>query len=177
LGLASCYSIIRNHNGLITFSSEINKGTSFYVYLPTTEGTPFSESIPDVKYKKFHGNVMIMDDDINILVVLKSMLVRLGFDVTSTKGGQELLSLYQEDLKNHKRYQFFLLDLTIPGGLGGKETVQQLLKMDPSIKVIVSSGYSNDPVLANYSEYGFIGVLKKPYTIADLQILISSILE
>ncbi len=169
LGLTSTYSIIKKHRGYIEVTSEEDTGTTFTIYLKAaitqaekvktieTEPTPVGT-----------GTILIMDDETYILEVLVKMLKYQGYIVDCAKNGEEAIALYTEKLQQKKPYNHVILDLTVYGGMGGKETIIALKKIDPEVKAIVSSGYSDNPVMANYKEYGFIGVLTKPYAIEDV---------
>ncbi|MCE5273691.1 MAG: response regulator [Deltaproteobacteria bacterium] len=114
------------------------------------------------------GRILVMDDEELIRDVVSSMLEYLGYEVELSSNGQEALQKYSEALQGEKRFDMVIMDLTIPGGKGGKEVIRELLELDPAVKAIVSSGYSNDPVMSNYTEYGFKGVVNKPFKIEDL---------
>lgn len=114
------------------------------------------------------GRILVMDDEELIRDVVSSMLEYLGYEVELSSNGQEALQKYSEALHGEKRFDMVIMDLTIPGGKGGKEVIRELLELDPAVKAIVSSGYSNDPVMANYTEYGFKGFVNKPFKIEDL---------
>ena len=103
--------------------------------------------------------------------------MRMGFEVTTTHDGEEAIHCYQQSLESGRKYDAVILDLTIPGAMGGKETIKQLLDMDADVRAIVSSGYSNDPVLSDYSRYGFRQVVSKPYRIQDLSEALKAVLS
>ncbi|WP_457558543.1 hybrid sensor histidine kinase/response regulator [Candidatus Harpocratesius sp.] len=168
LGLAIVYSIISNHNGFITLDSKVGEGTIFYLYLPAVEKSVSAEPKKKKALQRRSGNILIMDDDQNIRNIFEKMLKRLGFKADFTKEGRELISFYKDQLSKNKTYDYLILDLTIPGGMGGKETAEKILQLNPRQKIIVTSGYSTDPVMANYKSYGFIARLEKPFNIYTL---------
>jgi CheY-like chemotaxis protein len=168
LGLATSYSIVKNHEGLITVESEVGTGTTFHIYLPASEkgsrGVPVSEGpVP-----KGTGRVLLMDDDESIRDLGREMLTSLGYAVELARNGAEAIEAYQTAQDHSNPFDVVILDLTVPGDMGGSETIGQLRTIDPDVRAIVSSGYSNDPVLADYEEYGFCDVVSKPYTIREL---------
>jgi len=124
---------------------------------------------------KFKGNLLLLDDDPIIQRTLSIILTRLGFKVEISQDGEEAIRKYLKAINNNKKFSLVIMDLTIPGGMGGKEAIKKILKIDPSVKAIVSSGYSNDPIMTNYKEYGFIGVLSKPYTVNQLKELLQKL--
>ncbi|MBW2732834.1 MAG: PAS domain S-box protein [Deltaproteobacteria bacterium] len=163
LGLATCYAIVSNHHGTITATSCGGGGTTFELLLPATEGEVSIEQGGDPQLAGGAGRVLFMDDDAGIRAVAEGMLELLGYEVELTKDGQEAIDAYREAMGAGRPYLAVILDLTIPGGLGGRETLTSLRTLDPNVRAIVSSGYSNDPILANYREYGFTGMVAKPY--------------
>lgn len=168
LGLAVAYSIMKNHDGLITANSEIGTGTNFNIYLPASEGNNKQQERSDSDIFMGEGKVLIMDDEEMVRNVVARMLNRLGYKTDSAKDGQEAIECYKKAKESGELFDAVLMDLTIPGGMGGTETMQVLRKIDPEIKVIVSSGYANDPILANYKEWGFCDVIPKPYRVQEL---------
>jgi PAS domain S-box-containing protein len=168
-GLTSTYSIIKKHRGYIRVDSSENKGTTFEIYIRTSGEKPDETEI-DVKSIKSisGGSVLIMDDEEYILEVLVKMLKYHGFAVSTAKTGEEAVALYKENLESGSPFDYVILDLTVFNGMGGKETVAILRDIDPNVKAIVSSGYSDNPVLSNYKDYGFSGILSKPYVIEDV---------
>jgi two-component system cell cycle sensor histidine kinase/response regulator CckA len=123
------------------------------------------------------GKVLIMDDDEVVLRVAGNMLTYLGLTADFATHGEEAIQLYEKAMREGHPYDLIIMDLTVPGKMGGKEAIELLKKINPDIKAIVSSGYSNDPVMANYADYGFVGVVAKPYRIEDLQSAINSVLK
>ncbi len=172
LGLASSLSIIKNHGGTITFESEMGKGTTFHIYLPATQESVKKEK-PEVVVSQSQpvatGRILVMDDEAAILMLLNRTLKSAGYEVVQTKNGTEAIQQYREAKESGKPIDAVILDLTVPGGMGGKETMVKLLEIDPEVKAIVSSGYANDPIMAEFKKYGFSGVVTKPYDIKQMQ--------
>ena len=171
LGLATTFSIIKNHGGYITVDSKIGAGTTFYIYLPasdkpTTANGEIEEMEPNILGK---GKILVMDDEEMIREMLGNMLRLAGYEVELTNDGIEAIEQYREAKESGQPFNAVILDLTIPGGLGGKETIKKLLKIDPNVIAIVSSGYATDPIMADYGEYGFKAVITKPYSISELE--------
>ncbi len=177
LGLSVTYSIIRKHNGYINVESTEQNGTCFTIYLPATEHTIAAAiSHPDRKDLN-GGRVLVMDDDDMVLDVGMKILGRLGFETVGAHDGKEAIELYKTARQTGRPFDFVIMDLTVPGGMGGKETITILREFDPTVKAIVSSGYSIDPVMADYRAFGFSGVVAKPYAVEDLKEVIQSIME
>ncbi len=168
LGLASAYSIIKKHNGYISVESEQGEGTTFFIYLPASE-----KSISPTEFMKEailvgSGKILVMDDEEIVRTVTGVMLDSLGYDSEFAKDGQEAITLYRKAMEDHTPYDAVIMDLTVPGGMGGLDAVAQLLEIDPNVKAIVSSGYANNPIMANFKRYGFVAVVSKPYSIVPL---------
>ena len=164
LGLATTYSIIKKHDGHITVHSEIDKGTVFNIYLPASY-----QNIPLVMEQKStshsgQGKILIMDDQEPILKMLSRILNRMGYLTETAVDGTKAVELYRTAHEMNESFDLVILDLTVPGGIGGAETIEALLKIDPNVKALVSSGYSISNIMANYKDYGFCGVVTKPYT-------------
>ncbi len=168
LGLASCYSIIKKHGGTIQVKSEFGQGSEFCFYLPCSNKPPENKKPISRPLIHGHGRILVMDDDSSIRRVAQVALPRLGYDVTVAENGEDAITLYKQALDQGSPYDAVIMDLTIPGGMGGKEALSHLVEIDPGVKAIVSSGYSNDPVLANHQNYGFCGCLIKPFIVQDL---------
>ncbi|MHA1674764.1 MAG: PAS domain S-box protein [Promethearchaeota archaeon] len=169
LGLATCYSILKRHDGYITFNSEMNVGTTFELYLPSTQKKFTPKSKLEFSTKHLKEKVLLMDDDPLIHRTLKKMLGFMGIQMDSSWEGKEAIEKYSMAYQSDSPYSCLIVDLTVPGGWGGKETVAHLKEKYPDLRAFVSSGYSNDPIIANYKDYGFQGVLNKPYSMDQIK--------
>jgi PAS domain S-box-containing protein len=171
LGLASTRSIIIKHGGHISVSSKIDKGTTFSIYLPSI-GETYSvyQAESDSRNFRAHnsGSILVMDDEEMIRELAAAMLEEIGYHVTTCADGSEAIRYYKAAMESGAPFSAVIMDLTIPGGMGGKEAAKGILALDPLASLIVSSGYSNDPIMSDFSTYGFTGAIAKPYTISDL---------
>jgi two-component system, cell cycle sensor histidine kinase and response regulator CckA len=172
LGLATAYSIIKNHNGLINFQSELGKGTTFNIYLPAlkkkarkTEQKARGASTPTPATR---GKILVTDDEKILRDALNKLLLAVGYDVETASSGEEAVGSYEGALQAGKPFDAVILDLTMPGGMGGKETMARLREIDPRVKAIVSSGYANDAIMSDYQNYGFSAVVTKPFSIEEM---------
>jgi PAS domain S-box-containing protein len=177
LGLAITHSIIIKHHGHITVRSEPGAGSTFSIYLPASTTAKKQKKQQKASFLQGKGRVMVMDDEEIVRNVAKSMLAHFGYDVVLAKNGAEAIKVYKKSITTDEPIDVVIMDLTIPGGMGGQEAVQGILAIDPDAKVIVSSGYSNDPVMANYQDYGFCGAAVKPYQLAELGKILGGILS
>ena len=180
LGLATVYSIINKHGGGICVESQLGKGTTFTLYLPASE----SRQLPETKQPEAKGTgieqtarILVMDDEEIIRNLVTAMLERSGYSVETSADGQQAIEMYKQELEDGNAFDVVIMDITIPGGIGGKQAIKDILKIHPEARVIVSSGYANDPVMANYAEYGFHGIVAKPYTRSKLLEVLSRVLE
>ena len=174
-GLAITYSIIKKHDGHITAESQVGVGTTFHIYLPASDrAVPEKE---EVKLIKGQGKILVMDDEVSLRKIVGKILEKLGYETEFAKNGAEAIKMYQKAKEAEKPYVAAILDLTIPGGMGGKEAIKNLLEIDPEIKAIVCSGYSDDPVLANFQEYGFKGMMSKPFESGSLGKVLQEVLK
>lgn len=178
LGLAIAYSIIKRHNGYISVESRVGMGTTFCIYLPATADSRSAVEEPPPRAKfTGQGKILFMDDENPIRILAERMLKKLGFTPYLATNGAEVIERYREALALQDPFAAVILDLTVAGGPGGLETFQKLSEIDPRVKAIVSSGYSNDPVLANADKFGFSGILVKPYTVEELSSALQLALE
>ncbi len=177
LGLATCHSIIGKHNGNISVQSEAGNGAAFIIYLPASLESIQSSDTPEEDFAdaKCKCRILVMDDETIVLDVAKQMLEQLGHEVVLAKNGDETIKLYKKYFESDRAFDIIIMDLTIPGGMGGKNTIQEILRIDPKAKAIVSSGYSNDPVMAYYQEYGFKASIAKPFRMTELSKIISTV--
>lgn len=178
LGLAICHSIISKHDGHITVQSTPGKGTTFTIYLPASDktGTTAADNTTNTHLSPSEpARVMVMDDDAMLRDIAGAQLEHLGHEVVVVPDGDTAIERYKELLNTGKHIDIIIMDLTIPGGMGGQEAVQHILNIDPDAKVIVASGYSNDPVMADCKKYGFSASVAKPFDLKELQKAISSV--
>ena len=163
-GLATSYSIIQSHGGYLTVDSTVGKGTRFYFFLPAAgESPPQAGEAPEKLYRG-RGRILVMDDDRFLQDVYKRLLERLGYSPVIVGEGSEALASYRQARQEGRPFAAVIMDLTIPGGMGGKEAIRHLLELDPQAVAIIASGYSRDPVMARFREYGFKDVIEKPFS-------------
>jgi signal transduction histidine kinase/CheY-like chemotaxis protein len=168
LGLATVYSIIKNHDGFVGVESRIDEGSTFRIYLPATTKGLQKDSEEKENPPFGSGKVLVMDDEEVIRKVAAQMLKHLGYSAVVCRDGRAAIELYRAAMESAEPFSAVIMDLTIPGGMGGKETVQRLRELDKDMISIVSSGYSNDDILSNFKEHGFSGMVKKPYSLSEL---------
>ena len=176
LGLATVYSIIKKHNGLISAESKSGEGSTFNVYLPASDRkiTQQPKEIRELLPGK--GKILVMDDEAMVREVLGAMLRTLGYEAKFAKDGVEAIELFSQAQGSADPFASVILDLTVPGGMGGREAMAKLLKIDPQVKAMVSSGYFDDPIMADFQKYGFAGVIAKPYKVAELGKVLNKVL-
>lgn len=180
LGLASVHSIVTRHGGHIGVSSEPGNGTTFTIHLPSTGETyspnqTDSISLADAPHPG--GAILVMDDERVIREMTSELLKYLGYTATTCEDGTEAIARYKAAVDSGLPFSAVIMDLTIPGGMGGKDAAQQILTIDPKACMIVSSGYSDDPIMSDYRSYGFSGAIAKPYKMAEFGSMLSSILS
>ncbi len=178
MGLTASYSIIRNHDGHITAESEPGRGTTLIFILPASTRVTETVDVKEKEKKRKSGvlRVLVMDDDEIIRDLLVEMLEFLGYTAESARDGKEAIDVYFNEKAAGRPFDLVLLDLTVPGGMGGRETIEILQQKDPAVKAIISSGYSNNTIMAQYERFGFKGAIKKPYTINDLSEVINKVI-
>ncbi len=176
LGLATCYSIIKRHGGYIEVESEEGVGTVFHIYLPAFSEYADNDDIEGDVLHKGNGLFIIMDDEDIMTDILKGMLSGFGYSVICTKNGLEALAAYNDEIHDGRQPVGMIFDLTIPGGMGGKETITEIRKLDSDIIVFVASGYSEDPVMADPGKFGFTSSICKPFKKRDLAKLLNEYL-
>lgn len=171
LGLASAHSIIKRHGGHVEASSRAGEGTTFTLLLPSTGTTSPGSDVCDravLDGAGAGGSVLVMDDEETIRALASEMLGHLGYEVATCSSGEEAIHKYRMAQEGNQPFSLVIMDLTIPGGMGGRESAKKILALDPCARLIASSGYSNDPVMADFRDYGFCGSIAKPYTLDEL---------
>ncbi|WP_298272790.1 PAS domain S-box protein [Geobacter sp.] len=176
LGLATVYSIVLKHGGTIRVDSQPGKGTLFVVEFPAADTALSPQEHPPAGRPHGSERILVMDDDEFILDMVDVALRLFGYRVVTCREGGEALRLYRGEMAKGTPFDAVIMDLTIPGGMGGKEAVAQLRELDPAARVIVSSGYSNDPIMAHYADYGFDGSVSKPYNVEQLGSVLREVL-
>ncbi len=177
LGLAVAYSVITKHDGRLTVDSQLGGGTTFTILLPASDG-PLKPTAEDQHQPiKGSGFILVMDDEDFIRDLAQRMLTTMGYRADVVPDGQSALDRYRQAQSEGDPFDVVILDLTVPGGMGGKETLQHLQELDPEVRAIVSSGYANDPIMAHYRQYGFCGAVKKPYLLKDIHQKLAEVLK
>ncbi|HOY65771.1 MAG TPA: transporter substrate-binding domain-containing protein [Candidatus Ozemobacteraceae bacterium] len=177
LGLSTVYSIIERHGGHITVESRPGEGSTFHIYLPATARQPLPQEEAAPLPAGGVGTILVMDDEQAILSVMQGILSHLGFESTGVPNGEAAIEACRQAIEANRPYRLAILDLTIRGGMGGNEARKRLHELDPNLKFVVASGYSNDPILADHASHGFCGSLRKPFTMADVQAVLGRIRE
>lgn len=181
LGLSICRSIIRKHGGDVTVASQTGVGTTFHLYLPAADPRASRKTAAEKPQEHppifGEGKILVMDDDPMIRGLAGEILWHLGYEVEFATDGKEAIALYQDSMDSTKPFDAVILDLTVRGGMGGKEAIQRLIAIDPEVKGIVSSGYSDDPGMTDFKQFGFSGVVAKPYTLEELGEKLNQVLK
>ena len=177
LGLAISYSIIKKHGGQISVESEVAKSTTFHIHLPASDKLLQKAEGVQLEPIPGKGRILVMDDEDIVRDTAQLMLQHLDYDVRLARDGAEAIDSYSQAIESGRPFTAVIMDLTIRGGMGGAEALAQLLKMDPAVKAIVSSGYSSGPVISNFRDYGFTAVVTKPYRIQELSEILHRVLS
>jgi CheY-like chemotaxis protein len=177
LGLATVYSIVKKHSGRIEVRSKMGAGTTFEIWLPAALKPPSESPLVEQKLVPQGGRVLVMDDEEAIRRSATALLQRIGMEVVAVDDGDEAVREFTRARAAARPFDLVILDLTVPGGMGGRETVEKLREVDPQVRALVSSGYSSDPVLAQYRVHGFLGMVPKPYDLTELSRAIQSALK
>jgi CheY-like chemotaxis protein len=182
LGLASAYSIVHRHGGTIVAESTVGVGTTFALYLPATREEPTAvlsaplATTPEGGTDR-HPRILVMDDEEMVCDLALAMLTHLGYEVETCDDGTAAIRLYETARAAGRPYAAVIMDLTVPGGMGGKEAARQILARDAEACLIVSSGYSHDQIMSDYQSHGFAGVLAKPYKVSELEQVLAAVLK
>ncbi len=175
LGLATCYSIMKKHGGHISVESTPGSGSTFQLLIPASPGDRLHVKPEDAVVRAGEGRILVMDDQEMVLRVACNILEHVGYEVDSASDGSVAVEMYRKALEAGTPYTAVVLDLTIPGGMGGEETMARLKEIDPQVKAIVASGYANDAILAHYRDFGFSGIVSKPYNVSRLVTAVQSL--
>jgi PAS domain S-box-containing protein len=177
LGLSTCYSIVKRHGGNIEVESEPGNGSIFYIYLPALSDSAEEHPAQLMLPHKGAGTILVMDDEAFMRETIESMLKLFGYNVICKKNGAEAIESFLSEVKNGRKLSALLFDLTIPGGKGGLETIVEIRKMDNLIPAFVTSGYADDPIMANPQDFGFTASISKPFRIAELAGILNKYLK
>lgn len=178
LGLTTTKSIIQKHKGQITLDSQLGVGSTFTLYLPVeADEIPVQKKWQEAESVEGPGRILLMDDEAAIREVVNISLNKLGYTVTTSKDGTETLKKYNDSMSSGHPFDAVILDLTIRGGMGGQETIKRIKEINPEVRAIVASGYSDDPVMTNYRDYGFKGVISKPFRLAELSAILAEVIK
>ena len=176
LGLSTAFSIVKRHGGHVDVRSEVGEGSTFTMYLPASKSEERAE--PTVRSEVADAcelSILLMDDEVSVRVVAAEMLRLMGHVVTEVESGGQAIEAHSRAAKEGRPFDVVILDLTIPGGVGGQQVVEELVAIDPSVVAIASSGYSEDPVMAEPERFGFKASLSKPYLYSDLLRVIQAV--
>ncbi len=177
LGLTTSYSIAKNHGGLLTAESGLGKGTTFYIYLPASQKRVPKKKAAEGKPVVGKGKILVMDDDEEIGDATGEMLKYIGYEVEQARDGAKAIESYKKAMESNRPFDAVILDLTVAGGMGGKEAIKKIQKLNPEVKAIVSSGYSVHPILADSKKWGFSDAIVKPYEISELSKILHKVIS
>ncbi len=173
LGLATSYSIIARHQGTIEVESEPGKGTTFYIYIPATKKEPAQQKKVEERKVLKGGRVLVLDDEPMMREIMLKFLAHLGFSAVAVDDGRDAINMYIKEKESGTPFNALIFDMTIKGGMGGKDAIEEIRKFDKDIPAFVMSGYHEDPVLAHPRDYGFNGGLCKPFTLEELEAMLA----
>ena len=178
LGLATSHSIVKNHGGFVTVESKLGCGTTIEVSLPAllTASVSAAPEWITVPQQGGAGRILVMDDEPAVRTLAVNMLHYLGHDVVVAESGHAAIEHYRRALKRGQPFDAVMLDLVVPGGMGGRETIDELTEIDPAVNAIIVSGYAQDPTLTEYRDYGFKAVIAKPFTLQELSTALNSVI-
>jgi signal transduction histidine kinase/ActR/RegA family two-component response regulator len=176
LGLTICHAVAQKHGGAIAVESAVGVGTTFHIYLPAARKLSGEEKAPVPAGVPRHGRVLVMDDEEAVRRVVGLTLRRMGHEVELVEDGQTAVEVYKKAKSRGRHFDVVILDLMVPGRMGGREAIQALLQIDPAVKAVVMSGYANDPVVLEHDRYGFKGALVKPFNLGQLREILSRVL-
>jgi CheY-like chemotaxis protein len=177
LGLATCYSIIKNHGGYISVNSKVGKGSTFSIFLPASKACALEDVVSFEGLKQGSGRILVMDDEPSIRKVLSDLLLGIGYNVECASNGCEAIEMYKAAKASDKPFDVAIMDLTIPGGMGGADAIKKLHEYDPEVKAIVCSGYCDDQIIANPNSYGFKAGIVKPVNFEELSKLVEGLIK
>ena len=177
LGLAVCHSVISRHAGQINLTTAPGQGTTFEIRLPANPEASAARTATPAEARPGSGRILVLDDEPAIRSLAVRLLGHLGYDAQAVADGLEAITAYAAARETGQPYDAVIMHLTIPGGVGGRETVGLLCEIDPDVRAIVSSGYATDPVMANFADYGFRAVLTKPYRLDDVASVLAEVLS
>ncbi|HKB91341.1 MAG TPA: PAS domain S-box protein, partial [Opitutaceae bacterium] len=177
LGLATVYSIVKKHHGLVEVESQIDVGTTFRIWLPAVRAMQLELHESVTSTKMLRGRVLFMDDEESIRLMARDLLTQLGLEVDLAASGGDAIDRFVQSMQASRVYDVVVMDLTVPGGMGGYDALQKIREMYPKVKAIVSSGYSSNPVMAEYKAHGFSGRVAKPYRVSDFMQTLREVME
>ncbi len=176
-GLAIAHSVIKRHNGNIKVESRFGEGTTVTIIIPASTATDIAHQVSSGIGHPGRKKVLIMDDEEMLVDLLKTMVEHLGFEAGVAMHGEQAVEMYADSMENDQKWDVLILDLTVKGGMGGRDTLKKLLYLDPEVKAIVSSGYSSDPIMSDFMSYGFKDILSKPYALDQLKNVLNRVLS